>query len=266
MTSWPAVPPPEENPHPEQFDAALAALGKLDPAEQAAFAAHAAHCSICRAEAAGFGELVGRMSRVPYGVVDAMSDDDPENAPDLALLPDDDDVDAVRGLRAAMRAVDGDRPEALGDYGLSVLLERARSSHRRRVRLSVGASLVGVAAAVLVGFVAAGNVGSDSRYRVTVPLAGGSITPAAHGSFTLTDDSEGTHLTIAATGLPAGEHCTLVVTTPDHQRDVVMTWVADYDGEAVLNGPSPIAASQADSVSVIDDSGRSLLQGALRRT
>jgi hypothetical protein len=265
MTGWPAAPPPEENPHPEQFDAALGALGKLDPAEQAAFAAHAIHCSTCRAEFAGFGEIAERMSRVPCGVVEAMSDADPEGVPDLALLTGDVDVDAARGLRAAMRAVDGDRPEALGDYGLSVLLERARTSHRRRLRAAVAASLVGVAAAVLVGFVAAGKVGSNSRYRVTVPLAGGPITPAAHGSFTLTDDSEGTHMTIAATGLPAGEHCTLVVTTPDHQRTVVMTWVVDYAGEAVLNGPSPIAASQADAVSVIDDSGRSLLQGALRR-
>jgi hypothetical protein len=68
----------------------------------------------------------------------------------------------------------------------------------------------------------------------------------------------GTEIYLTATGLPAGEQCTLVAVARDG-ADIAGTWDATYDGSARISGTSAFPPSQLTALRIETDRGRLLL-------
>jgi hypothetical protein len=101
---------------------------------------------------------------------------------------------------------------------------------RRRWKAGAAASAAAVAAGVLV----VGVLVSSHPQSVTVSATSAATDVSAKVVVTPTDT--GTELALTLQGVPAGEHCQLVAVGRDGSREVASTWIANYEGDAVVVG------------------------------
>ncbi|WP_026421553.1 anti-sigma factor family protein [Actinokineospora inagensis] len=215
------------------------ALGALDEDERAAVERHLADCADCRAELRDLEEVRDMAGELP-----------PE-----ALLegpPEDGDLLLARTLRQVRAEVTADR--------------------NRRI------AVAGVAAAVVIAAVLGAGV-AIGRSTGT-PVAGGpTVTvsppePQVDGTRFLSggDPGTGVHLTakvvpaagwvrvnLAATGIPAGERCRVIVVGTDGSREQAASWVVSEAGAAngtTLDGSAMVDMANISAVEIVNDAGK----------
>lgn len=196
----------------------------------------------------------------------------------------------VRELREMEAALDSVPPEAFlegpvedGELLLQRTLRQARAeeaSARRRRSWAVGAGAAASAAVLfLAGYLVAGNGSAFDTEAGGVPAT--TVTPAPPVPpegvqvASATDAGTGARMTVrmtpavgwarfnaSVTGIPAGEHCRLVVVSRDGDRQIAGGWVVAQesggsDGKgANLDGSAAIPADSVKSVVVENTSGK----------
>lgn len=80
-----------------------------------------------------------------------------------------------------------------------------------------------------------------------------------HGQARLVPEATGTEIDLTITGLPGGEHCTLVAVS-DAGADIAGTWNATYGGTARVRGTSAIPRSRLMALLIESPSGRLLIR------
>ncbi|MFD8786483.1 anti-sigma factor family protein [Kitasatospora sp. NPDC059599] len=220
------------------------ALGVLEPAEVAEVERHLSGCASCRLEVAELRDLEVALGEVPP---ELLVDGPPEGG-DLLLQ---------RTLRQARR-------------------ERGSEQVRRRAWLGVGA--VAAAAAVLAVGLSLGRSTAPAP-----PVAAGpaptatSVSPPPAGTRTasLTDPSTGARMTLtltpamgwvrvnaALTGIPAGEHCHLVVNGRSGAKADAGSWLVSPAGAragTTLDGSALVDPGDVTSVSVVNEAGKTFV-------
>ncbi|MFR9801444.1 anti-sigma factor family protein [Pseudonocardia sp. RS010] len=201
-------------------------LGLLTAEETSAVEAHLEGCAPCRTE----WEDLRAMTRTL------------DELPDEALLEGPPDSDLV--LHRALRDIRD---------------ERASQGRRRLLTRAVAAV---VAAAALVG----GGIVAGRALAPTAPattIAAGARTMettrgAVTAAVTVTPANGWVRLTADVKGVPAGEHCRLVVLAKDGSREVAGGWVVPPRGEeggVHLDGSADIPAAQVAEVVVENTTG-----------
>ncbi|WUD73077.1 zf-HC2 domain-containing protein [Streptomyces sp. NBC_00510] len=175
-------------------------------------------------------------------------------------------------LRSLAQALGDVPPEAFLDgppEGGELLLQRTlrqvraeRAGARRRRWAAAGVAAAVVAAALLQGGVLIGEhrAGQAVRPPAAAPPPGPVRTASA------TDPSTGARLTVRLTpatawvrlharvgGIPAGEHCLLVVVARDGSRQIAGSWVVSPTGEGhgvILDGSAAVAPEDVAAVLV----------------
>jgi hypothetical protein len=142
------------------------------------------------------------------------------------------------------------------------LLERAIAQARaeealvppgRRWRTFAAVTAAAVAAAVLV----IGMLVSTHPQSITVSATSPVSDVSAQVVVTPTDS--GTELALTLEGVAAGEHCQLVVVGRDGRREVASTWIANYEGEAVVTGNTSVARADLRRLDITTTDGENLV-------
>ncbi|MDX3096272.1 zf-HC2 domain-containing protein [Streptomyces sp. ME01-24h] len=196
----------------------------------------------------------------------------------------------VKELREMEAALDSVPPEAFlegpvedGDLLLQRTLRQARTeeaSARRRRSWAVGAGAAASAAVLfLAGYLVAGNGSASGTEAGGAPAATATpappVPPAGVQVASGTDPGTGARMTVrmtpavgwarfnaSVTGIPAGEHCRLVVVSQDGDRQIAGGWVVAPASEgsagkgANLDGSAAIPADSVKSVVVENTSGK----------
>ncbi|GAA1832791.1 zf-HC2 domain-containing protein [Pseudonocardia ailaonensis] len=206
-------------------------LGLLGPEDSAAVELHLETCAQCRAE----WEDLRAMTRTL------------DELPDEALLEGPPDSDLV--LHRALREI-----------------REERAGQRRRRVLTRAVAAVVVAAALVGGGAAIGSTLTPSTPTPTV-VAGARTAQVTEGAVTaavtVTPANGWVRLAANVKGVPAGEHCRLVVVAKDGSREVAGGWVVPPTGEANgvhLDGAAGIPPDQVQSVVVENTDGHSYAQ------
>jgi len=201
-------------------------LGLLTPDEQTAVERHLDTCAQCRAE----WEDLRAMTRTL------------DELPDEALLEGPPDSDLV--LHRALR---------------EIREERARERRRRLLTRGIAAAVVG--AALLGGGVVAGQALAPQAPTASVTASGQtfeSTQGAVTAAITVTPANGWVRLAANVKGVPAGEHCRLVVVAKDGTEEIAGGWVVPPQGEAGgvhLDGAAGIAPDQVQSIVVENTAG-----------
>ncbi|MEU4098190.1 zf-HC2 domain-containing protein [Streptomyces sp. NPDC026673] len=183
------------------------------------------------------------------------------------------------GLRTMAQALGEVPPEAFLDgppEGGDLLLQRTmrqmraeRAGERRRRWTAAGVAAAAVAATVLYGGVLIGEH-RGGRADGPPPVAASPSGPPRVAS--ATDPSTGARLAVRLTpatgwvrvnarvgGIPAGEHCRLVVVAADGGRQIAGSWVVSATGEGGgvgLDGSAAVAPADVAAVVVENSAGR----------
>jgi anti-sigma factor RsiW len=206
-------------------------LGLLSPDEAAVVEAHLEGCAHCRAEWEDLRDMTRTLDELP----------------DEALLEGPPDGDLV--LHRALKEIRS---------------ERAAERRRRLLVRSVAA--VVVAAALVGGGIAAGRALAPAPAPVAVAAGTrtASVTEGAvDASVTVTPANGWVRLAATVKGVPAGEHCQLVVVARDGTREIAGGWVVPPQGETGgvrLDGAAGIAPDQVAAVVVENTAGHEYAQ------
>ncbi|MBB5159185.1 anti-sigma factor [Saccharopolyspora phatthalungensis] len=221
-------------------DVGAYALGALDEPERTAIEHHLASCEHCRTELEELEQMRTVLGEAP---------------PELFLdgPPDDADLLLQRTLRQART-------------------ERARESRPRRA--VVGAAAMIAAVVAVGGGVLIGRAGDSEPPQVVAQPPSPSVLMPAEGTkvATSTDPSNGARLTVtvtpaagwvrlnaAASGIPAGERCRLVVVGKDGSREIAGSWLVSEKAAAegsALDGAALIAPGNVAAVEVENFAGK----------
>ncbi len=208
-----------------------AVLGLADPSERRAVETHVTSCSDCaaiRAELIPLPDLLGS--------VDAS-----DVADDLPPLP------AALLRRTLDQVAEADRAAA--------------TRHRtRRLRLSSAAAVASLAATaviVLGPWNGTPDTGGGAR-RVVAAVS--DPTTDIRGSFVITAVDTGSQVRVSLSGVRPGERCRLLAVATSGEPEVAATWVARYDGTAVVTGNTGLAPTDITGLQVVTEQGRTLLR------
>jgi hypothetical protein len=207
------------------------AIGVLDGEDIQVTEAHIAECPHCRQELQELREIDGALRGMP---------------PELFLDGPPSDGELV--LQRTLRQVRAERDES-----------GVRLGRRRR-------ALIAAALVALVGVGAAGV--ALGRVTVSETITARPTTPPATGARLLTgfDPSTGARMTVIVTpaagwvrvkatvvGIPAGEHCTLVVIDRSRDRYIAASWLASSAAEKngiTIEGAAIVAPGDLAAVAV----------------
>jgi anti-sigma-K factor RskA len=192
-------------------DVAAYAIGTLDPADRERLEAHLPGCAECQ-------EVLASVSGLPRL---------------LALMP----PDAVRpgGVSGGGGLPEVPPSEAMYQRLLAAAVTRRRS--RRRLALAAAAAVL------VVGGGAGGAAVVHARSGPAVQVVAGSA-GQVKATVWLRESSNGTAVRLQLSGVPAEEHCSLVVVDRDGHREVSSTWVATYSGTATIVSSTGIPRSR----------------------
>jgi anti-sigma factor RsiW len=212
-------------------------VGALDAHEQARVRRHLAVCPGCRAE---YDELVPVRAWLSRLNLPGMR---PESGW-LAPAP------PLAGPIPVTRCNGAQVPPARHPPGrrLPGGLRQLRPRTRRRLASAAVVALTAVAFIALLvisGPAAPSFQAADSATGVS-------------GRAQLHATPAGTEIYLTASGLPAGERCTLVAVARDG-ADIAGTWDATYDGSARISGTSAFPPSQLTALRIQTNRGRLLL-------
>lgn len=136
--------------------------------------------------------------------------------------------------------------------------ELAQRRRRRRVTIA-GAGLAAASAAVL-GAVLLGGTGNPAPGPPV--LMASTVDAASHvrGSFAVEGVETGSEIELSLSGVAPGERCRLIARGDDGTQEVAGWWVARYDGHATVTGHVSLAPEEISDLSVVTQSGDTLLQ------
>jgi hypothetical protein len=151
---------------------------------------------------------------------------------------------------------------ALDDQPPAYLLERAIEQARAEEPIALprrrwrSVALVGAAAAAVVVLIVSMVVSSQPH---SFTVSGTSPVTQVEASVTVTPTDSGTQLDLTLEGVAAGEHCQLVAIGRDGTREVASTWIANYEGEAVVTGNTWLTRSDLHSFEITTLDGKTLV-------
>jgi anti-sigma factor RsiW len=185
------------------------------------------------------------------------------------------ELDELRTMEQALGEVPPeaflDGPPEGGDLLLQRTLRQVRAEHagaRRRRWAAAGVAVAAVAATLFYGGVLTGEHRGDPAGRPPVaasppgPSRAASATDPATGArltVRLTPATEWVRLKAAVSGIPAGEHCLLVVVARDGGRQIAGSWVVSAAGEGrgvSLDGSAAVAPGDVAAVVVENAAGK----------
>ncbi len=142
------------------------------------------------------------------------------------------------------------------------LLERAIAQARAQQPVDLPrrrwkAVLAVGAAAVAAGVLVVGILVSAHPQSVTVSAT--SPTSDVSATVVVTPTDSGTELALTLEGVPAGEHCQLVAVGRDGSREVASTWIANYEGEAVVTGNTSVTRADLRRLDITTTDGQTLV-------
>ena len=70
-------------------------------------------------------------------------------------------------------------------------------------------------------------------------------------------------MSLTLSGVTPGEHCTLVAVSHEGQQQVASSWIANYEGEAVVTGSTWLTLADIERLDITTDDGETLLQIAV---
>jgi hypothetical protein len=204
-------------------------LGAIDPSERAGVELHLGTCDRCATTFTELAVLPGLLLRVD---VDDIADGIPPVSPDFT---------------ARLLAAGSD-------------LTREREQRRRRTTawVAVAAAALVVALGVAVPVVLH-RAGAGATVAQGAPMVVHGAQAAVTASVTMVPQPTGTSLSLTLQGVEPGEHCQLVALDPSGHREVASTWVANYEGEATVEGSTSLTQSQVTSLLVETTDGRTLV-------
>ena len=210
----------------EQEAVAAYSLGTLPPAERERVRAHLETCPVCQTALQEFAGLPGLLSRLT-----------PAEAAAGPVRPDEDGFQRLLSAAATHR----------------------RTTMRRR--------LVAVAAAVVLlasGSAAAVAVWTQDHKPVqhTVAAASGPV----RARVTVTETDTGSRLSLALSGVAAGQWCRLVAVDANGHREVAGSWEANYAGSATITGTTAVAPQRLDRLVIEGADGRQLVSIPVRNS
>jgi hypothetical protein len=124
---------------------------------------------------------------------------------------------------------------------------------RSRWKLVATIAAAAVAAAVLVVAMLV------SPHPESVTVSATSPTTDVSASVVVTPTDSGTEFALTLEGVAAGEHCQLVVVGRDGSREVASTWIANYEGEAVVTGNTSVTRADLRRLEVTTTDGHTLV-------
>jgi len=142
------------------------------------------------------------------------------------------------------------------------VLERAIAEARaddvvpnRRRWAGVALAVAGVAAAAVL--VAAMVV---STRPTSLVLTTSTAAPGVGAQVVLTPTDTGSQLALTLEGVEAGQHCELVAVSRDGSREVAASWIANYEGEAVITGTTSVPRAELARLVVTTPDGSTLAE------
>jgi anti-sigma factor RsiW len=142
------------------------------------------------------------------------------------------------------------------------VLERAIAQARaddvmpiRRRWAGVALAVAGVAAAAVL--VAAMVV---STRPTSLVLTTSTAAPGVGAQVVLTPTDTGSQLALTLEGVEAGQHCELVAVSRDGSREVAASWIANYEGEAVITGTTSVPRAELARLVVTTPDGSTLAE------
>ncbi len=230
-----------QGPHQAPGELGAYALGLLSRGEAAAVQRHLSACAGCGREAGELDDTAAVLDGVP---------------PEMFLDgPPDGDLVLQRTLRQ-LRAEAGAIRETRG--------ERRRSQRPRRGFALVAAVIIGAAALLGAGAVV-GRATSPGPQVVAAPAGTRTIdgtTGNVRMAATVTPAAGWVRLTATVSGIPAGERCTLVVTSRDGTENAAGSWLvspAGEEGGTLINGSALVAPADVLGVTVRNQGGREFI-------
>ena len=142
------------------------------------------------------------------------------------------------------------------------VLERAIAQARaddvmpiRRRWAGVALAVAGVAAAAVL--VAAMVV---STRPTSLVLTTSTAAPGVGAQVVLTPTDTGSQLALTLEGVEAGQHCELVAVSRDGSREVAASWIANYEGEAVITGTTSVPRAELERLVITTPDGSTLAE------
>jgi hypothetical protein len=156
--------------------------------------------------------------------------------------------------RVDLPTAEGPPPQEL----LERAIEQARSEEpvelpRRRWKAAALVAVAAVAAAVIA------VVMTVSPHPAAFTLTATSPATDVSAKVVVTPTDSGTELDLTLDGVDAGEHCQLVAVGRDGAREVASTWIANYEGEAVVTGNTSVMRADLRRLEVTTLDGRTLV-------
>ena len=144
----------------------------------------------------------------------------------------------------------------------SGVLERAIAQARaedvvpiRRRWAGVALALAGVAAAAVL--VAAMVV---STRPAPLVLTTTTAAPGVSARVVLTPTDTGSELVLTLAGVEPGQHCELLAVSKDGSREVAASWIANYEGEAVITGTTSLPRAELARLDITTPGGSTLAE------
>lgn len=202
-------------------------VGALDPAERAGLESHLDECPACRDELAGLAGLPGLLSHLSADEVEAGNPSPPDGLLDRLLA--------------------------------EVGRERTRDLRRRRVLAAAAAVVVLAAGGTAAGLTMSSSPPAQHPVAATATVSASDPRTHVAASAELWRKSWGTQVSLQLSGVPAGEHCSLVAVARDGHREVAGSWQASYQGTAQLTGAVSIAPADLARLEIVTFSGQRLV-------
>jgi hypothetical protein len=156
--------------------------------------------------------------------------------------------------RIDLPTAEGPPPQDLLERAIAQARAEESPLHpRRRWRTASAFVVAAVAAAILV----VGMLVSTHPQSVTVSAT--SPVNDVSATVVVTPTDSGTELALTLEGVAAGEHCQLVVVGRDGRREVASTWIANYEGEAVVTGNTSVTRADLRRLDITTTDGENLV-------
>jgi hypothetical protein len=209
-------------------------LGAIDPAERASIELHLAGCERCTATLAEIAVLPGLMHRL--------------------------EVDDLVGGPAPLSPEFTARVLAAGAELTRV--ERGRR-RRRMIWLEVAAVLVLLLSiGVPLALHSVGGTTSEVETAAQgspLVVSGINTVTRVSASVAMVAKPDGTSLSLTLQGVEPGENCRLVAVNSAGERSIASSWIANYEGEATVEGHTALGQAAITSLVVETNSGRPLV-------
>jgi hypothetical protein len=156
--------------------------------------------------------------------------------------------------RIDLPTAEGPPPQDLLDRAIAqARAEEPLELPHRRWKLVAALGVAAVAAAILV----VGMLVSPHPQPLTVSAT--SPTTDVSATVVVTPTESGTELALTLSGVTAGEHCQLVAVGRDGSREVASTWIADYEGGAIVTGNTSVTRADLRRLDVTTTDGNVLV-------